>query len=48
MTIYGIRINSAFLEDGDKFEIGDQLIASQLTDEIDREFQAADPSLVRS
>lgn len=35
----GIRINSAFLEDGDKFEIGDQLIRFEMLDEIDREFQ---------
>src|SRR2546421_2955450 len=35
----GIRINSAFLQDGDKFEIGDQLIRFEMLDEIDREFQ---------
>src|SRR5438552_9739026 len=35
----GTRINSAFLEDGDKFEIGDQLIRFEMLDEIDREFQ---------
>src|SRR5213080_5259872 len=35
----GIRINSAFLEDGDKFEIGEQLIRFEMLDEIDREFQ---------
>src|SRR6266446_5439529 len=35
----GTRIDSAFLEDGDKFEIGDQLIRFEMLDEIDREFQ---------
>ena len=35
----GTRIESAFLEDGDKFEIGDQLIRFEMLDEIDREFQ---------
>ena len=35
----GTRIDSAVLEDGDKFEIGDQLIRFEMLDEIDREFQ---------
>jgi two-component system, cell cycle response regulator len=35
----GKRIESAFLEDGDKFEIGEQLIRFEMLDEIDREFQ---------
>jgi diguanylate cyclase (GGDEF)-like protein len=35
----GTRINEALLEDGDKFEIGDQLIRFELLDEIDREYQ---------
>jgi len=35
----GTRIDSAFLEDGDKFEVGDQLIRFEMLDEIDREFQ---------
>ncbi|MFN2576124.1 MAG: GGDEF domain-containing protein [Pyrinomonadaceae bacterium] len=35
----GIRITSAVLDDGDKFEIGDQLIRFEMLDEIDREFQ---------
>src|SRR2546421_11768787 len=35
----GTRVNSAFLEDGDKFEVGDQLIRFEMLDEIDREFQ---------
>jgi diguanylate cyclase (GGDEF)-like protein len=35
----GKRIESAFLQDGDKFEIGEQLIRFEMLDEIDREFQ---------
>src|SRR5580765_5718055 len=35
----GTRIEKAFLEDGDKFEVGDQLIRFEMLDEIDREFQ---------
>jgi diguanylate cyclase (GGDEF)-like protein len=35
----GKRIDSAYLEDGDKFEIGEQLIRFEMLDEIDREFQ---------
>src|SRR5690242_20292538 len=35
----GKPITEAFLEDGDKFEIGDQLIRFEMLDEIDREFQ---------
>jgi len=35
----GKTINEAFLEDGDKFVIGDQLIRFEMLDEIDREFQ---------
>jgi diguanylate cyclase (GGDEF)-like protein len=35
----GKPIDSAFLEDGDKFEIGEQLIRFEMLDEIDREFQ---------
>src|SRR6185436_10687750 len=35
----GKRIETGFLEDGDKFEIGDQLIRFEMLDEIDREFQ---------
>jgi len=35
----GKRIGSAYLEDGDKFEIGEQLIRFEMLDEIDREFQ---------
>src|SRR5438105_6856251 len=35
----GTRVDSAFLQDGDKFEIGDQLIRFEMLDEIDREFQ---------
>jgi len=35
----GKRIDRAFLEDGDKFEVGDQLIRFEMLDEIDREFQ---------
>jgi len=35
----GKRIESAFLIDGDKFEIGEQLIRFEMLDEIDREFQ---------
>ena len=35
----GQRVERAFLQDGDKFEIGDQLIRFEMLDEIDREFQ---------
>ena len=35
----GKRIESGFLQDGDKFEIGEQLIRFEMLDEIDREFQ---------
>src|SRR5437879_4397871 len=35
----GQPIDEAFLEDGDKFVIGDQLIRFEMLDEIDREFQ---------
>src|SRR2546423_9380977 len=35
----GKTIDEAFLEDGDKFVIGDQLIRFEMLDEIDREFQ---------
>src|SRR6267142_228363 len=35
----GQRIDQAFLQDGDKFEVGDQLIRFEMLDEIDREFQ---------
>jgi len=35
----GQPIDDAFLEAGDKFEIGDQLIRFEMLDEIDREFQ---------
>src|SRR5260370_26260004 len=35
----GKPIDSAFLQDGDKFVIGDQLIRFEMLDEIDREFQ---------
>ena len=35
----GKPIESDFLEDGDKFEIGEQLIRFEMLDEIDREFQ---------
>ena len=35
----GERIDKAFLHDGDKFEVGDQLIRFEMLDEIDREFQ---------
>src|SRR5436190_21695042 len=35
----GKQIESAFLQDGDKFEIGEQLIRFEMLDEIDREFQ---------
>src|SRR6266550_2411599 len=35
----GTPIDDAFLQDGDKFEIGDQLIRFEMRDEIDREFQ---------
>src|SRR3954468_7823111 len=35
----GRRIEKAMLQDGDKFEVGDQLIRFEMLDEIDREFQ---------
>src|SRR6267143_788473 len=35
----GKFIDEAFLQDGDKFVIGDQLIRFEMLDEIDREFQ---------
>ena len=35
----GTRVDSAYLEDGDKFEVGEQLIRFEMLDEIDREFQ---------
>ena len=35
----GQPIDQAFLQDGDKFEVGDQLIRFEMLDEIDREFQ---------
>ena len=35
----GKGIQQEFLNDGDKFEIGDQLIRFEMLDEIDREFQ---------
>jgi diguanylate cyclase (GGDEF)-like protein len=35
----GKKIDQAFLQDGDKFVIGDQLIRFAMLDEIDREFQ---------
>lgn len=35
----GKPIRQAFLQDGDKFEVGDQLIRFEMLDEIDREFQ---------
>lgn len=35
----GARIESALLQDGDKFEVGEQLIRFEMLDEIDREFQ---------
>src|SRR5207253_1523887 len=35
----GQAIDQALLRDGDKFEIGDQLIRFEMLDEIDREFQ---------
>src|SRR5256886_12692176 len=35
----GRPVTQAFLEDGDKFEVGDQLIRFEMLDEIDREFQ---------
>ena len=35
----GKRIDTAYLQDGDKFEIGEQLIRFEMLDEIDREFQ---------
>jgi len=35
----GKAIDQEFLQDGDKFEVGDQLIRFAMLDEIDREFQ---------
>lgn len=35
----GKAIDQALLHDGDKFEVGDQLIRFEMLDEIDREFQ---------
>jgi two-component system cell cycle response regulator len=35
----GKRINQELMQDGDKFEVGDQLIRFEMLDEIDREFQ---------
>ena len=35
----GKAIDQAFLQDGDKFEVGDHLIRFEMLDEIDREFQ---------
>jgi diguanylate cyclase (GGDEF)-like protein len=35
----GKRVDKALLEDGDKFEIGDQLIRFEMLDEIDVEYQ---------
>ena len=35
----GRPIDEAYLQDGDKFEVGDQLIRFEMLDEIDREFQ---------
>ncbi len=35
----GRPVTRAFLADGDKFEIGEQLIRFEMLDEIDREFQ---------
>ncbi|MDX6558773.1 MAG: hypothetical protein QOF72_1822 [Blastocatellia bacterium] len=35
----GKKIDQALLQDGDKFEVGDQLIRFEMLDEIDREFQ---------
>lgn len=35
----GKAIEQAFLQNGDKFEVGDQLIRFEMLDEIDREFQ---------
>ena len=35
----GRPVTQAFLADGDKFEVGDQLIRFEMLDEIDREFQ---------
>ena len=35
----GRPVTRAFLADGDKFEVGDQLIRFEMLDEIDREFQ---------
>jgi diguanylate cyclase (GGDEF)-like protein len=35
----GKAIDQALLHDGDKFEIGDQLVRFEMLDEIDREFQ---------
>ena len=38
-VLNGKAIDQALLTDGDKFEIGDQLIRFEMLDEIDREFQ---------
>jgi diguanylate cyclase (GGDEF)-like protein len=38
-TLNGRPIDEAYLQDGDKFEIGEQLIRFEMLDEIDREFQ---------
>src|SRR6266571_4646770 len=35
----GRPVDEAYLQDGDKFEVGDQLIRFEMLDEIDREFQ---------
>jgi len=37
--VNGKLVEEAFLQDGDKFVIGDQLIRFEMLDEIDREFQ---------
>jgi diguanylate cyclase (GGDEF)-like protein len=38
-TLNGQPIQKAFLHDGDKIELGDQLIRFEMLDEIDREYQ---------
>ena len=38
-VLNGRAIDEALLQDGDKFEVGDQLIRFEMLDEIDREFQ---------
>src|SRR6266446_1323447 len=38
-NLNGRPVTRAFLADGDKFEVGDQLIRFEMLDEIDREFQ---------